>query len=116
MTRELVLNGEPLATRPLEDEVHAADGTRLDVRSQILDRREVRLAYSPGLPEHPVGPLRVPDDRYLLLGDHRNRANDGRFWGTVHRSDLIGPVTSIYFSADPGTSAIRWDRVGATVE
>jgi signal peptidase I len=35
-------------------------------------------------------PLKVPPGQLFLLGDNRNNSDDGRFWGTLKREDVIG--------------------------
>ena len=34
----------------------------------------------------------VPKGYYLVLGDHRSVSNDGRYWGLVPKSKMIGVV------------------------
>jgi signal peptidase I len=40
---------------------------------------------------------RVASGHYFLLGDNRTHSCDSRTWGTVHRSDLIGPALLTYW-------------------
>jgi signal peptidase I len=40
---------------------------------------------------------RIPSGQYLMLGDNRANSCDSRVFGTVPRSDLIGPVIAIYW-------------------
>jgi signal peptidase I len=65
------------------------------------------------------GPLVVPDDRYLMLGDNRDDSEDSRYWGFVDRMAIKGKPLVIYYSFDPhGRRAapwltqIRWNRIG----
>jgi len=39
----------------------------------------------------------VPKDKYFMLGDSRDNSCDSRVWGSVPRSDLIGPVIFTYW-------------------
>ncbi|MGH7769977.1 MAG: signal peptidase I [Candidatus Binatia bacterium] len=54
--------------------------------------------------------ITVEPDRYFVLGDNRDRAYDSRFWGTVHRDDIVGKGWLIYFSTEPGTLWLRFSR------
>ena len=40
---------------------------------------------------------RVPEGKYFMLGDNRANSCDSRKWGSVPRSDLIGPVIFTYW-------------------
>jgi signal peptidase I len=39
----------------------------------------------------------IPAQHYFFLGDNRAHSCDSRIWGTVARSDLIGPVLFTYW-------------------
>jgi signal peptidase I len=40
---------------------------------------------------------RIAPGHYFVLGDNRTRSCDSRTWGTVPRSDLVGPATLTYW-------------------
>ena len=40
---------------------------------------------------------RVPSGKYFMLGDNRPGSCDSRKWGSVPRSDLVGPVIFTYW-------------------
>jgi signal peptidase I len=46
------------------------------------------------------GPITIPADRYLMLGDNRDNSADSRYIGLVPRNLLIGRAERILVSAD----------------
>jgi signal peptidase I len=44
-----------------------------------------------------IGPMRIPQGRYFMMGDNRRLSCDSRAWGTVARSAFIGKVVAIYW-------------------
>jgi signal peptidase I len=44
-----------------------------------------------------LGPLTVPADRYLVLGDNRGNSRDGRYFGLVQRDAILGHVKGVVF-------------------
>jgi signal peptidase I len=45
-------------------------------------------------------PIHVDRGRYLMLGDNRIESDDGRCWGLIHRSQIIGKVVMTYWPLD----------------
>ncbi|MCG9884894.1 MAG: signal peptidase I [Cyanobacteria bacterium] len=46
------------------------------------------------------GPVTVPPDSYLVLGDNRNRSYDSRCWGVVPRDRIIGRAVWRFWPLD----------------
>ncbi len=64
------------------------------------------------------GPLVVPPDSFLVLGDNRDFSYDGRYWGFLGGDRIGGKAVILYFSFDkngilplPFITAIRWSRL-----
>jgi signal peptidase I len=112
----LRLDGDRVRRDRVTSDYRDPTGRRLEFHRLWLGRRDFVVARDPVEREPELGPTRVEPGRYLILGDHRNRAYDSRFWGTLGGGDLIGAATVVVFSRDPRTGGIRWSRIGRVVE
>jgi signal peptidase I len=62
------------------------------------------------------GPVTIPKDQYLMLGDNRDNSADSRFIGLVPRELLIGRAERVLVSADyQGNWMPRTDRFGMSL-
>jgi signal peptidase I len=69
------------------------------------------------------GPLVVPEDHFMLLGDNRDKSLDSRYMGFIPREVIRGKALFIYYSIDPFVNrpfprfltAVRWDRLGSMI-
>lgn len=53
----------------------------------------------------------VPKGQYLMMGDNRDNSEDGRSWGFVPASDLVGKAQFVLFSWNAKTGSPRWGRI-----
>ncbi len=60
-------------------------GGRVYVNGQPL-----REKYIEEQPNYSYGPVKVPSNQYLVLGDNRNNSYDSHYWGFVPREYIIG--------------------------
>jgi len=131
----LLVNGEPVALRPLGESFTDDAGNELLVNEVSLDGRSFRILDDPRIPAHEpsLGPglVIVEPGRYFMLGDNRDHSQDSRFWGTVEKADLKGPAIFLYWSWNWDgswasllnpltwwellTQKMRWERMGEGV-
>ena len=100
----LIVNGAPATYAPLgmaREELApgvSTDALRLDERTGAGDHVIQWLGRSD---EHDnFGPIAIPSDRYLMLGDNRDNSADSRYFGLVPRELIIGRAVMILASAD----------------
>lgn len=111
---EVVVFTSPDTKEVLLKRVVALPGDRVAVRAGklIINDQQIPVrASATGMVEelarHPHGlgtefgggpdlpALTIPPDRYLMLGDNRGNSRDGRFFGLVERSALLGSAAAI---------------------
>jgi len=61
-------------------------------------------------------PMKVPADAYFVMGDNRDESYDSRFWGFVPMANVKGMAMIKYFSKEPSTGRIRWERIGRVID
>ncbi len=72
-----------------------------------FDHRMVRLNLDDGSGPDIRG-LVIPDDKVLVLGDHRGNSRDGRYFGMISERELYGRAISVYYSRKEG---FQWKRL-----
>lgn len=69
-------------------------------------------------PRDNFGPVTLPRNKFLVLGDNRDNSHDSRFWGYVDMSEIKGRAFIIYWSWDSKNewlNKVRWGRLGKLV-
>ncbi len=66
------------------DKIHVTQG-----RVYINDR-PLSEEYIADAPNYELGPITVPQNSYLMLGDNRNNSCDSHMWGFVPKNQIIG--------------------------
>lgn len=116
---EVVIFDSPVDGTRLIKRVVALGGDLVSVRSGRVQVNG-RFLHLPGNSEveqygprlvklnldHGGGPdletFRVPTGQVLVLGDHRGRSNDGRYFGTVEMSELYGRASGVFWRRSEG--------------
>jgi len=48
-----------------------------------------------------IAEITVPEGKYYVLGDNRDKSYDSRFWGFVDEDSIVGRARYIYYATDP---------------
>jgi len=105
-------NGVPLAvgapSRCQDSATEHWDNGCTWVREKLDDSR-YSVSMSSASPKTNSVPVKVPEGFVYILGDHRDRSNDSRFFGPVPINRIKGKGLVIYWSKD--TTGYRWSRM-----
>jgi signal peptidase I len=72
-------------------------GGRLYINGRLQEERYVPNGY---LDSDSYPTVKVKEDHYYVLGDHRNASNDSRSWGLVPRKYIYGKAVFRYWPVD----------------
>jgi len=106
--RRLYINGHAAEYSPMTLEgdtgVETLGPAEIEEHTFLIERvagieHPVMLAHSrPSITD--FGPVTVPADSYLVLGDNRDHSADSRYWGFVPRANILGRARRVIASFD----------------
>lgn len=101
----LTINGEPITYSPI-GRVRESWGDHRTVAAERARETFGNAAHTvqwftdAPSPRASFGPITIPRDRFLMLGDNRDDSADSRYIGLVPREALIGKAEGVLVSAD----------------
>lgn len=103
---QLFINNEPASYGQLDiDIIHQLDlfqQTRHTFFVEQLGETKYPVMLRPSAPDdyNNFGPIEIPAERYLMLGDNRDSSLDSRVIGLVSRDRITGRAHTVAFSVD----------------
>ena len=69
------------------------------ILNESLDTVTHNIKYSTNRPvSSPDLDLVIPENKYFVMGDHRNNSSDSRYWGFVDEDKIMGKVNRLALS------------------
>ncbi len=125
------INGEAVTNVPLSSDEHEqlSKYTKIDSKSFSSFKETIPgvgsaiTVLSTQALKTGVSEFEVPLGNLLVMGDNRHRSYDGRFFGYLPMTNLVGKARRVVFSCEkynPGTTScdmksIRFDRLGKKI-
>jgi signal peptidase I len=100
---QLTVNGQPVAYEPVGEYVGTGPGADMTGASELREKlagREhsvLEITHMPGI-DQGEGEWKVPTGHYLVMGDNRDRSDDGRFWGYLPEQRLRGKAFLVWLN------------------
>jgi len=85
-------------------------GTEVFINGFRMERHYKVIPPTPDLGDYPFAvqePLKLGPDELFVLGDNLANSDDGRFWGPLKRSQVIGKFVGVLFHESNGPNMRR---------
>jgi signal peptidase I len=107
---EVLLNGEPLPREKVADGEPSLHGFTTSGEMFLESNGNVRYVVQTGTGKKELPDFeetRVPPGMLFVLGDNRGESKDGRYFGLIPQSDVLGEAQFLYWPAR------SWGRFGS---
>ncbi|MCA9581597.1 MAG: signal peptidase I [Myxococcales bacterium] len=112
-------NGKPIATGQSgscgtdESRMHMDDDCQW--QEEQVGEHTYRVSHGEYWEGPDYGPETIPPNHVFVMGDHRDRSNDSRFFGVVPVSRIKGKALAVYWSGGLPWNDVRWSRLGSVL-
>ncbi len=100
----LIINGQAARYEVLDTVMEPAGPAGVLVATHVKEtsaQRQHQIQWLAGVPARDSwGPVTIPPDKFLMLGDNRDNSADSRYIGLIPRQLLIGRAEGVLVSAD----------------
>lgn len=74
-------------------------GETLEVREGKvwINGEALEEPYLAQIPNYEYGPVKIPEDSYIMLGDNRNNSKDSHVWGLLPQENIKGRLLVRYW-------------------
>lgn len=76
------------------------DSNQFEIRREAYGADRTAIVLDQKSQNGSFGPVRIPEDHYVVLGDDRPLSEDTRIFGFIHRDQIRGPVTGFIWNSD----------------
>jgi len=117
----VTVNGTPLSYTRLDTYIGQGQGREMNGATLLQEEipnhtHQILELEAWGERDPGQGEWTVPPGHYLVMGDNRDRSDDGRFWGMLPESQLRGKAFMIWMNWDTSAPGwIDWSRIGSKI-